>query len=247
MEVSQSTAQRSQELQYLTILEVKSRSILDAASYLQVLSGALDNALAESESTLLSSRGVWEHLQVLRSTGEVAQSVWEDCMLLPDRFTFCWCHIWVIKVTIPIKPIFGIGNAFGCAIPITFNRMSVYFLDSAYIEYLSSPSKEVFGRHSWWLMWSFRQCKCSCTIRLNIWPRCINDLFSIRNVSSGCHLLVLSAWFPLGSTEVLAALPHLQKVMDLGQSAQFTFLCFSLQLYVVFSFSRIQYRIIACQ
>jgi len=43
-----------------------------------------ENALAESESTLLSSRGVWEHLDVLRSTGEVAQSVWEDCMLPPD-------------------------------------------------------------------------------------------------------------------------------------------------------------------
>jgi len=47
------------------------------------------NALAESESTLLSSRGVWEHLEVLRSTGEVTRSVWEDCVLLPDRFTFC--------------------------------------------------------------------------------------------------------------------------------------------------------------
>ena len=49
------------------------------------------NALVESGSTLLSSRGVWEHLEVLGSTGEVARSVWEDCVLLLDLFTFCWC------------------------------------------------------------------------------------------------------------------------------------------------------------
>jgi len=48
-----------------------------------------ENALAESESALLSSRGVWEHLEVLRSTGEVAPSVCEDWVSLPDRFTFC--------------------------------------------------------------------------------------------------------------------------------------------------------------
>ena len=88
LEVSCSAAQRSQELQNLTIIYVKSHSILNAPPQLQVLSGAPENALAESESTLLISRGVWEHLEVLRSTGEVAQSVWEDCMLLPDRFTF---------------------------------------------------------------------------------------------------------------------------------------------------------------
>jgi len=48
-----------------------------------------ENAPAESESTLLSSREVWEHLEVLRSTGEVARSVWEEWVLLPDRFTLC--------------------------------------------------------------------------------------------------------------------------------------------------------------
>jgi hypothetical protein len=52
-----------------------------------VLSGVSVNALAESESTLLSSKGAWEHLALLGSTGEVYQSVWEVCMLLPDRFT----------------------------------------------------------------------------------------------------------------------------------------------------------------
>ena len=40
---------------------------------------------------VLSSSGVCKHLEVLRSTGEVVRSVWEDSMLLPDQFTFCWC------------------------------------------------------------------------------------------------------------------------------------------------------------
>ena len=44
-----------------------------------MLSGAPESALTESESTLLSSSGVWEHLEVLRSTGEVARSVCDDC------------------------------------------------------------------------------------------------------------------------------------------------------------------------
>jgi hypothetical protein len=54
-----------------------------------VLSGAPENALAESESTLLRSRGAWEHLELLGSTGDVYRSVWEVCVWLPDRFTFC--------------------------------------------------------------------------------------------------------------------------------------------------------------
>jgi len=51
-QVSYRPAQRSQQLQNLTILMVKSRSILNAPPSLQVLSGARDNALAQSESTL---------------------------------------------------------------------------------------------------------------------------------------------------------------------------------------------------
>ena len=56
-----------------------------------MLSGAPENALAESEGTLLSSRGAWEHLGLLRSTGEGYRSVWEVCVWLPDWFTFRWC------------------------------------------------------------------------------------------------------------------------------------------------------------
>jgi len=58
---------------------------------LQVLSGACQNALAESECTLHSSRGCLEHLEVLRSTGEGYWSVWEVCVWLLGRITFCWC------------------------------------------------------------------------------------------------------------------------------------------------------------
>jgi len=49
-----------------------------------MLSGAPENALAESESTLLSFRGAWGHLDVFGSTGEVDHSVWKVCMWLPD-------------------------------------------------------------------------------------------------------------------------------------------------------------------
>jgi len=57
---------------------VKSRSSLESPPYLQVLSGAPVNALAESGGTLLNSRGIWQQLAIHRGTGEVARSVWED-------------------------------------------------------------------------------------------------------------------------------------------------------------------------
>jgi hypothetical protein len=66
--------------QNLIIQQVNSCRILNAPPSLQVLSGAPENALAESKSTLLSSRGAWKHLEVLRSTREVDRSVWEVCM-----------------------------------------------------------------------------------------------------------------------------------------------------------------------
>jgi len=65
-------------------------SILSAPPLLQVLSGARENALAESEITFQSSREGWEHLQVLGSTGEGYRSFWEVCIWLPDRITICW-------------------------------------------------------------------------------------------------------------------------------------------------------------
>jgi len=80
---------RSQLLQNLTILYVKSHSILNVPPELQVLSVSPGNALAESESTLLSFRGAWENLEFLGCTGAVNRSVWELCMWLLDLFTFC--------------------------------------------------------------------------------------------------------------------------------------------------------------
>jgi len=91
-QVSLRSAQRSPQLQNLTILIVKSRSILNAPPSLQVFTGAPENALAQSESILQSSRGGWEYLEVLRSTGEGYRSVPEVCIWLPDRITFCWCR-----------------------------------------------------------------------------------------------------------------------------------------------------------
>ena len=83
-EVSHRPARRSHLLQYVTILIVNSRSILNAHPQLQALSGAPENAFAESESTLQSSSGGWKHLEVLRSTGKGGRSVWEVCVWLPD-------------------------------------------------------------------------------------------------------------------------------------------------------------------
>jgi hypothetical protein len=71
-------------LQKLTIVQVISRSILNAPPYQQKLSGAPENSLAESECSFLSSRVVWKHLGVLRSTGNVNCSVWEVRLWLPD-------------------------------------------------------------------------------------------------------------------------------------------------------------------
>jgi len=79
-QLSRRAAQRSHLVQHLTILQLNSCSILNARPSLQVLLGAPENALTESKSTLLSSRRAWEHLEVLRSTGEVDWSVWEVCM-----------------------------------------------------------------------------------------------------------------------------------------------------------------------
>ena len=70
----------------------ESCSILNAPPLPQVLWGARENALAEFETTLQKSRGGWEHLGVLRSSGEGYQSVWEISIWLPDRITFCWCQ-----------------------------------------------------------------------------------------------------------------------------------------------------------
>jgi hypothetical protein len=101
-EVPRRAVQRIQELQNLIILYVKSCSILNAPPQLQVLPGAPEIALGQSDSTLLSSRGVWEHLEVTRSTGEVGWSVWEDCLLLPARFTFCWCQCMLNSVYVEL-------------------------------------------------------------------------------------------------------------------------------------------------
>ena len=74
----------------LTILILQFCSILIAPPSLQVLWGACENALAESESTVQSSRRGWEHVGVLSSSDEGCQSVWEVCVWLPDWITFCW-------------------------------------------------------------------------------------------------------------------------------------------------------------
>jgi len=95
-EVARTPAQWSQQLQNLTILIVKFHIILNAPPSLQVLSEPCENALAESESTLQSSRGGWKHLEVLRSTGKGYRSLWEVCIWIPDRITSSSCSSWLL-------------------------------------------------------------------------------------------------------------------------------------------------------
>ena len=118
---------------------------------------------------------------------------------------------------------------------------------SADIQDMNLSSREVLCRQSWRQWWSFRQCKCSCTIMLKVWPGCFDDLFSNWNVSYGCHFHVFSARFLLCSTLVLATLPHLHNVVDLDYAVQLSFLCRSLHFQVGFRFHHIQCWIIGCQ
>ena len=100
LKVSCSSSQRSRLHQNLTLQNVKYQNILNSPPSLQVLSGPPGNALLESESTLLRSRGVWENLEVLQRTGEVDRSVWDVWVWHPDWFTFGWCGLsmnWDLK------------------------------------------------------------------------------------------------------------------------------------------------------
>jgi hypothetical protein len=81
--VSHRPAQRSQQLQNLTILIVKSYTIQNVPPSLQVLSGAYEKALVESESTFQSSRGgagsIWNHLEALARATRMS-----------GRFAYCF-------------------------------------------------------------------------------------------------------------------------------------------------------------
>jgi len=78
-------------------------------------------------------------------------------------------------------------------------------------------------------------------------PRMLWQYFRIRNVSYGCHLHVVSTRFFVCSTYVLAAPPHLQKVMELSHSLQFSFLWLSLHFGVEYCVHGVQCWAIACQ
>jgi len=141
----------------------------------------------------------------------------------------------------------GVRKAFRCAILIPFDWMTVDSSDSANILDLSSSSREVLCRQSWWQWRSFWKFECSSTIMLKEWPGGFVGLFNVRNVSNGCHLLVLSARFLLCSTSVLAALPLLRTVEDIGHCVQFAFLPLVLHFRVVLCVRRIWWWIISFQ
>jgi len=155
--------------------------------------------------------------------------------------------IWNIQGTIPVKPILSVGNAVRCTIQITSCWMTVDGSDPVDIKYWSLFSRKVVCKPSWWQRWSFRQLKCSCAIMLKVCPGCLDNLPHIWNVTNGCHLLDLSTRFILHSTEILAALLHVQKLVDLGHSVQFSLLHISLHFEGVFRFCHSECGVVACR
>jgi len=96
--------------------------------------------------------------------------LWAFCLLdaillLYVTFTLCraivLAVIWIIQVPTPVKPIFGIRNAFWCTIIITVDLMTVDSSHSADISYLSSSSREVLCTQSCWERRCFWKFKCS--------------------------------------------------------------------------------------
>jgi len=146
------------------------------------------------------SRNIWygAHIPLFR-----AFWILDTILLLYHRFNVCravlFTVIWSIEVPIPVKLDFGVRNAFRYAILITFDWMTVDTSDSVDIQYSSSSSREVHCRQSWWQRRSFWQFKCNHTIMLKEWLGCVDNIFRVRNVSYGGHLLVMSARFLLGS------------------------------------------------
>jgi len=167
------------------------------------------------------------------------------------RFIVClsvtFAFIWIIHVTIEVKPIFHVGNGIRYTILITFSRIIVHFGHLVEIEDVSSSSWEVLCRQWWWQWWYIRQIEFIRRITFDIWSGCYDNLLSIWNVFYGCDYLVLSVRFLLCCTEIVATLPHLQKVMDHGYSVQFSFPCPYLQFQVGFRFHCIQCWVVTCQ
>jgi hypothetical protein len=99
-QVSRRTAQRSQQLENLTIVIVKSRSILNAHLSLQVLSGARENALAQSVNTFISNDPSFrlKHLGVLggfdgcgRTTYPLTENQTRRIAQVPARVAYLPC------------------------------------------------------------------------------------------------------------------------------------------------------------
>jgi len=56
---------------------------------------------------------------------------------------------WMIHVSISVKSIFGVQNAFRSTVRMTLGRMAVDSLDSGDIQYLRWSSQEVLWRQRW--------------------------------------------------------------------------------------------------
>jgi len=125
------------------------------------------------------SQNIWSstHIPLLRGswnlTAVVQFHIW-FIVCLPVVFAV----VWIILVPSPVKPIFGVWNAFGWTILVTSRKTAVDLFELADIQYCSSSSREFLCRHSWWNRWFFRQFKCSRTMS---W-KCDHETLTISSV-----------------------------------------------------------------
>jgi len=139
----------------------------------------------------------------------------------------------IFAVTIPVKPIFSVPNAFRCTVRITFSWIAVDPSDLADIQYLSSFSREVFCSQSWLQRRSLQEFKFSHAVMSKVWPGCVDNLFSIactiNSASIRCYFKVsfriwkfieihtLSIIFAkpclMTDTRVILALPSLRSLL----------------------------------
>lgn len=99
--------------------------------------------------------------------------------------------IWMIQVMIPVKPSIGVHNALRSTICITSGCIAVDSCNLVNISALWLSPGEVLCRECQWQTWSFRYCKYSPNIMLNVWPGCVDHLVGTWDVSYGCNLWVL--------------------------------------------------------
>jgi len=170
------------------------------------------------------SSNIWcgTHILLLWAFG-----ILDAICLLYNTFIVCrvivFTVIWIIQVTIPVQPIFGVQNAFTCTNLITSDWMTVASSDAAGIQYLSLSPREIVCTQSGWHRKSFWQFEYSHTIMLKEWPGCFEDLFRVQMYSMSVICLfwvrdsfcaVHRFWLPCHISKILWILAILCNVLS---------------------------------